>query len=50
MADPREAVRIHGEAARGPISDAGMRYVLGFSVGMAVIAISGTWIIPALLG
>lgn len=48
MADTNDTVRIHEEAARGAVSNTGLRYVLGFSLGFAVIAMSLVWIIPAL--
>jgi hypothetical protein len=48
MADRNEAVRINDEAARGAVSNTGLRYVLAFSLGLAVIAMSLAWIIPAL--
>jgi len=48
MADHNEAVRISDEAARGAVSNTGLRYVLAFSLGFAVIAMSLVWIIPAL--
>lgn len=50
MAHQNEAIRINEEAARGAITNTGMRYVLGFSLALAVIAMSGVWIIPALWG
>ena len=47
--DHREDVtRIDEVAARGAVSNTGLRYVLGFSLGFAVIAMSLVWIIPAL--
>lgn len=48
MADQNESIRIHHEAARGAVSNTGLRYVLGFSLGFAVVAMSLVWIIPAL--
>ncbi|WP_181443487.1 hypothetical protein [Porphyrobacter sp. YT40] len=39
---------ITDEAARGAVSNTGLRYVLGFSLAFAVIAMSLVWIIPAL--
>lgn len=48
MADQNEAIRINDEAARGAVSNTGVRYVLAFSLGFAVIAMSLVWIIPAL--
>jgi hypothetical protein len=48
MADNNESVRINDEAARGAVGNTGLRYVLAFSLGFAVIAMSLVWIIPAL--
>jgi hypothetical protein len=48
MADPIEGIRIHDEAARGAVSNTGLRYVLAFSLGFTVIAMSLVWIIPAI--
>jgi len=48
MADNNDIIRINDEAARGAVSNTGLRYVLGFSLGLAVIAMSLVWIIPAL--
>lgn len=50
MADQDEAIHIDDEDALGAVTNTGMRYVLGFSVLLAVIAMSGVWIIPALWG
>jgi len=48
MADSNESIRINDEAARGAVSNTGLRYVLAFSLGFAVIAMSLVWIIPAI--
>lgn len=48
MSDQDDAIRINDEAARGAVTNTGLRYVLGFSLGFAVIAMSLVWIIPAL--
>ena len=48
MADTKESIRIHEDAARGAVSNTGLRYVLAFSLALAVIAMSLVWIIPAL--
>ena len=48
MADQNDTIRIHDEAARGAVSNTGLRYVLAFSLGFAVVAMSLVWIIPAL--
>ncbi|WP_155644975.1 hypothetical protein [Erythrobacter donghaensis] len=48
MADENDGLRINDEAARGAVSNTGLRYVLAFSLGFAVIAMSLVWIVPAL--
>ena len=48
MADKNDTIHIKDEAARGAVSNTGLRYVLGFSLAFAVIAMSLVWIIPAL--
>lgn len=48
MAENNDVIRIDDVAARGAVSNTGLRYVLGFSLGFAVIAMSLVWIIPAL--
>ena len=48
MADPKDSIRINDEAARGAVSNTGLRYVLGFSLAFAVIAMSLVWIVPAI--
>ena len=48
MAEQNDAIRINDDAARGAVSNTGLRYVLAFSLGFAVIAMSLVWIIPAL--
>jgi hypothetical protein len=48
MADQNEAIRINDEDARGAVSNTGLRYVLGFSLAFAVIAMSLVWIVPAI--
>ena len=48
MIDQNETIRIDEDAARGAVSNTGLRYVLAFSLGFAVIAMSLVWIIPAL--
>ena len=50
MADQNDTISINDEAARGAVSNTGLRYVLAFSLGFAVIAMSLVWIIPALWG
>jgi len=48
MAEQNETIRINDEDARGAVTNTGLRYVLAFSLGFAVIAMSLVWIIPAL--
>lgn len=48
MADKTDTIRINDEAAGGAVSNTGLRYVLAFSLGFAVVAMSLVWIIPAL--
>jgi len=48
MADNNDTIRINDEAARGAVSNTGLRYVLGFSLAFAVIAMSLVWIVPAI--
>lgn len=48
MADHNDSIRINDDAARGAVTNTGLRYVLGFSLAFAVIAMSLVWIIPAL--
>jgi hypothetical protein len=50
MVDQSETIRINDEDARGAVTNTGLRYVLGFSLGLAVIAMSAVWIIPAVWG
>jgi hypothetical protein len=50
MADQSETIQINEDDARGAVTNTGLRYVLGFSLALAVIAMSGVWIIPALWG
>jgi hypothetical protein len=49
MADQNDGISIDEVAARGAVTNTGLRYVLGFSLGLAVIAMSLVWIIPALI-
>jgi hypothetical protein len=48
MADTKESVRIADDAARGAVSNTGLRYVLGISLALAIITMSLVWIVPAL--
>ncbi len=50
MTDDKDPVRISDDDARGAVSNTGLRYVLGISLVLAVIAMSAVWIIPALWG
>ena len=50
MADSKDVVHIDDDAARGAVTNTGLRYVLFFSLALAVIAMSAVWIIPALWG
>jgi hypothetical protein len=50
MVEPDKVVRIDHESARGAVTNTGLRYVLFFSLALAVIAMSAVWIIPALWG
>lgn len=50
MADQSDTIHIGEDAARGAVTNTGLRYVLGFSLALAVIAMSAVWIIPALWG
>jgi hypothetical protein len=50
MTEQDEAFHINDDDARGAVTNTGLRYVLAFSLLLAVIAMSGVWIIPALWG
>ncbi len=50
MSDQDQAIRIEDDHARGAHTPGVMRYVLGFSLFFAIIAMSAVWIIPALWG
>ncbi|MFN9497532.1 MAG: hypothetical protein ACK57E_03535 [Erythrobacteraceae bacterium] len=50
MADQNDVIRIDEDDARGAVTNTGLRYVLGFSLALTVIAMSGVWIIPAIWG
>lgn len=47
--EPQET-RIETDDVRAGQTTGTMRYVLGISLGLAVIAMSVAWIIPALMG
>ncbi len=48
MAEQQHSIRISEEQARAAVGNTGLRYVLGFSLAFAVVAMSLVWIIPAL--
>lgn len=50
MTEENEPTQIETEDARGAVTNTGLRYVLGFSLALAVIAMSAIWIIPAVWG
>lgn len=50
MAQENDPFRIDDDDARGAVGNTGLRYVLGFSLAFALIAMSAVWIIPALWG
>ncbi len=50
MAHDEEPIRIDDDDARGAVTNTGLRYVLGFSLALAVVAMSLVWIIPAIWG
>ncbi|MEM1194507.1 MAG: hypothetical protein AAGH57_00260 [Pseudomonadota bacterium] len=50
MSDQNEAIRIEDDDARAAHTPGVMRWVLGFSLLFAIIAMSAVWIIPALWG
>lgn len=50
MADQNDGFKIDTDDARGGSTGGKLRYVLGFSLLLAIIAMSAVWIIPALWG
>ena len=50
MSDQDEAIRIEDDDARAASTPGVMRYVLGFGLFLAVVAMSAVWIIPAIWG
>ncbi|MCR9179396.1 MAG: hypothetical protein NXH71_04080 [Erythrobacteraceae bacterium] len=48
MTDPKEPVRIEDENARAARTPGTLRYILGISLALAIIAMSLVWIVPAL--
>lgn len=49
MSETNDVIRIDEDQARAGVTNTGLRYVLGFSLLFAVIAMSLVWIIPALM-
>ena len=50
MADENEPIHIEDDDARAASTPGIMRYILGFSLLFAIIAMSMVWIVPALWG
>lgn len=50
MANNQEAIHIEDDDARAASTPGVMRYVLGFGLFFAILAMSAVWIIPALYG
>lgn len=50
MADDKDQIRIEDDDARAAVTNTGLRYVLGISLVLALIAMSAVWIIPAIWG
>ncbi|MEM6475450.1 MAG: hypothetical protein AAF687_04720 [Pseudomonadota bacterium] len=50
MADENEPIHIEDDDARAASTPGVLRYVLGFSLLFAIIAMSMVWIVPALWG
>ncbi len=50
MTDEDKGIHIEDDDARGAHTTGHMRYVLGIGLGIAVIAMSLIWIIPAIYG
>jgi len=50
MTEQDNAIHIEDDDARGAHTTGHMRYVLGIGLGIAIIAMSAVWIIPALYG
>ncbi|MEO1731428.1 MAG: hypothetical protein AAFR64_11885 [Pseudomonadota bacterium] len=50
MSDKKEAIRIEDDDARAAHTPGVVRYVLGFSLLLALVAMSAVWIIPAIWG
>jgi len=50
MPEHDNAIHIEDDDARGGATPGVMRWVLGISLGITVVAMSAVWIIPALWG
>jgi hypothetical protein len=50
MNDDNKAIHIEDDDARAASAPGVLRYVLGFSLLFAIIAMSAVWIIPAIWG
>ncbi|MDY7098413.1 MAG: hypothetical protein SXU28_09780 [Pseudomonadota bacterium] len=50
MSTDKEPIHIEDDDARAASTPGILRYILGFSLLLAVIAMSAVWIIPALWG
>lgn len=46
--DPDGTIHIEGDEATGAVKTGAMRWVLGVSLLLAIIAMSTVWVIPAL--
>lgn len=50
MADDKDAIHIEDDDARAASTPGILRYILGISLLLAIIAMSVIWIVPALYG
>jgi len=50
LSDDNDNIHIEKDEARGATAPGVLRYILGFSLLFAIIAMSAVWIIPALWG
>ncbi|MEO0463294.1 MAG: hypothetical protein AAF127_09195 [Pseudomonadota bacterium] len=48
MSDEDEAIHVEDDDARGAHTTGAMRYVLGISLALAVIAMTLVWVVPAI--
>lgn len=48
MSDEDEAIHVEDDDARGARTTGAMRYVLGISLALAVIAMTLVWVVPAI--